>query len=63
VKDIKKHCCKNCISLNFYDTYFCGSEEVQNIERQELLQIEDIENNKCELFVERKDKFWLNEEW
>lgn len=59
----KQECCKNCVSLEFYDVYFCNDESIQNIDNPEILIIQDIENCRCELYEERKGKFWLNGEW
>lgn len=55
--------CKYCESLIYYDGYYCGLEEVQDIENKEVLQIDDIENTRCEMFVKRKGKFWINGEF
>lgn len=52
-----KECCKNCESLAYYDEYFCGLEMVKNIENQEYLKVDDIENAKCEMFLQREGKF------
>ena len=61
----KKECCKNCEWLNYYDTYFCDNELVQEAEDKNILIIEPniLETRMCELFQKRKDKFWINGEW
>ncbi|UYZ39028.1 hypothetical protein OD350_28570 (plasmid) [Clostridium beijerinckii] len=51
-----EECCKNCVSLNFYNTYFCGNEKVQYISNKEYLNIKDIEECMCELYEKRKEK-------
>lgn len=56
-------CCKNCESLMYYDGYFCGLGIVQDIENKEELQIDDIENAKCKMFLKRESKFWVEGEF
>lgn len=53
--------CKYCESLIYCDGYYCGLEEVQDIENKEVLQIDDIENTRCEMFVKKKESFGLME--
>ena len=61
----KKECCKNCEWLNYYDTYFCGNDLVQDAKDKSILIIEDkyLGIRMCELYQEREGKFWLNGEW
>ena len=51
-----KECCKYCKNLNFYDMYFCNSFDTMEY-------IEDIDNYKCEMFLKREDKFWIDSDW
>ena len=39
------------------------AREDEDIENKEVLQIDDIENTRCEMFVKRKGKFWINGEF
>lgn len=51
---MKKHCCKNCDCLQYYDGYFCKLG-VKNAQKE----VENLEECKCEMFKERKGNFWL----
>lgn len=56
-----KYCCKNCKELNYYDGYFCDIGKNLNEESSTEIEyiIDDIDNEKCELFTLRSGKFWL----
>ena len=56
---MKKHCCKNCDCLDYYDGYFCKFGINKLGVKKAKDGIDDIENCKCEMFQERKGKFWL----
>lgn len=58
-----KKCCKNCECLAYYDGYYCGLDIAQDIENTEVLQINDIEIDKCEMFLRREGKFWIDGEF
>lgn len=51
--------CKNCEWLGYYDGYFCGND---NSKADTTAFIENIDENVCSEFKQRKDKFWTSKD-